>query len=84
MTIEKTEKGEALLSVLKTISPNTEHPELLVSGMNAYVSGSGRGSIRMDTATGWPLQGAIWEKVEGSLEAPFLLAISKISILYTI
>jgi len=47
LTIEKTEKGEALLSVLKTISPNTEHPELLVSGMNAYVSGSGRGSIRM-------------------------------------
>jgi len=76
-TLEKTEKGEALLSILKTISPNTEDPDVLIFGMRAYVNGSGRGALRLDAATGWPLKGAIWEKVEGSLKSPLLSVVSE-------
>jgi|GEM_PF-3216477 len=76
-TLEKVEGGEALLTLQKTISPNLENPNVFTAGFKAEVSGRGQGFIRLDGATGFPLQGQITELVQGNFEAPLLSVVSK-------
>lgn len=74
-TINVTE-NEVEVTIEKEISPNTENPGL-APGIKCEVRGSGKGKIRFDRNTGWPRNGELFQKVNGSITSPLLKTLDK-------